>query len=189
MSKFKVGDVVIGNEKANQYSVTTEGYIGLVTGLGEHDSNNILVKPLDRDDHEGFEVRSDCFDLKAPKLTKQATLDLLSTQRDCYYSLEQVVEMINKIEDPKPEPVTSGKITILEEDYNAFIDEVVEHFDEKVKLGQELVDLDSAYFRLNGNEIELDSVELYKDDLTDMVQDSVDKILSKYVVLQKSTSL
>lgn len=35
MTRFKVGDLVIGNEKANIYCVTKEGWIGKVTQIGE----------------------------------------------------------------------------------------------------------------------------------------------------------
>lgn len=51
MSKFKIGDKVIGNEKAlGKYTVTTKGFTGRVT--------NITPFKV-----EGFGVDEDCFDL------------------------------------------------------------------------------------------------------------------------------
>ena len=38
-SKFKVGEIVVGNNKANRYGITTEGWIGEVT--------RVLDKPVD----------------------------------------------------------------------------------------------------------------------------------------------
>ncbi len=50
--KFKVGDVVVGNKKANCYVVTKEGYTGTVTESTE-----------DRFSIDGFLANPDCFDL------------------------------------------------------------------------------------------------------------------------------
>ena len=190
MTKFKIGDVVIGNEKANQYTITTEGWIGVVTRLGEHDSNNICVKPIDRDDHEGFEVRSDYFDLKATKLTKEATLDLLSTQHDCFYSLPQVVEMIKNIEDPKP--VVADKVSVLEEDFEDILNQIFDAVDSDISDSSRsaYIDLDSAEFTIDGNRIYLEDVDVESDTIAEMVRDKVKDILKKYViVVEKSGQL
>ena len=190
MNKFKIGDVVIGNEKANQYNITNKGWTGVVTELGEYHSNGIRVKPLDNPDHEGFEVRSDCFDLKAPKLTKQATLDLLSTQHDCFYSLPQVVEMIKNIEDPKP--VVADKISVLEEDFEDILNQIFD--DVEVELNsnsRDYVDLDSAQLYLeSNNRINVESIDIETDSIAEMVREKVQKVLSKYVtVVEKSDTL
>lgn len=192
MTKFKIGDVVIGNEKANQYSITTEGWIGVVTRLGEYHSNSISVKSLDGDNHEGFEVRSDCFDLKAPKLTKQATLDLLSTQHDCFYSLPQVVEMIKNIEDPKP--VVADKVSVLEEDFDSILNQIFDAVEENINDSSRsaYVDLDSAEFYLdwNGNKIILEDVDIESSTIAEMVREKAQEVLSKYVtVVEKSEEL
>ena len=191
MNKFKVGDKVVGNKGANQYSITNEGWTGVVTKLGDSDRNSIYVKPLDNPDHEGFEVLENFFDLKPANLTKEETLNLLSTQHDCFYSLPQVVEMIKNIEDPKPEPVTPGMIMLKEADYDSFLDKVRERLKGNFcGSGDNFIDLGTAEFSLNGNEIELDFVELYSAEVVDTAMECLENVLNQYVVvLEKSEIL
>ena len=79
MAKFKVGDKVIGNEKANRYTFSCEGYEGeVVRFITDDDSDPEAARCRDRYgadmiicgkhpyvDRTTFEfcVRSDCFDL------------------------------------------------------------------------------------------------------------------------------
>ena len=59
MSKFKVGDKVVGNDSANEkYEITKKGWIGTVKYY--HDDGCIAVESLD---HEHiYPVHEDCFD-------------------------------------------------------------------------------------------------------------------------------
>lgn len=61
--KFKVGDIVVGNQFANdKYNVTTEGWQGKVTQVNA----NIFRATCLLDDTEGssgFGLNYDCFDL------------------------------------------------------------------------------------------------------------------------------
>lgn len=64
MSKFKIGDIVVGNKSANDvYSITTEGWVGRVV---EIDGDDIRVQSLE---DKGFHpwVKSACFNLYAGK--------------------------------------------------------------------------------------------------------------------------
>jgi hypothetical protein len=67
MTKFKVGDVVIGNKLANDYGITVEGWKGEVVDTDPQSINNIFVKDLATKDK--YWVDSNCFDLykEAPK--------------------------------------------------------------------------------------------------------------------------
>ena len=193
MAKFKVGDVVIGNKLADKYGITDTGWCGVVTSIDEP-NDMIWVKPYGNAEvGDRYHVEPECFDLyQTPvldpiEMTKQELLDILSAQNDCFYSLAQVVEMINKIEDPKP--VTSKEIKITEQQFDNFVDEVVERFQEEVRRGTDFVDLDSAEFSLNGNEIELDSVDLHTDDLYELVQSCVCHTLNNHVTIEKSEAL
>ena len=60
MSKFKVGDQVVGNKKANRYGITKEGWKGTVTAVNTY---QIRVYGFGSVDEEGFWVDPDCFDL------------------------------------------------------------------------------------------------------------------------------
>jgi hypothetical protein len=61
MTKFNVGDVVIGNILANDYGITVEGWKGEVVDTDPHSINNIFVKDLATKDK--YWVDSNCFDL------------------------------------------------------------------------------------------------------------------------------
>ena len=67
MTKFKVGDVVIGNKLANDYGITVEGWKGEVVDTDPQSINNIFVKDLATKDK--YWVDSNCFDMykEAPK--------------------------------------------------------------------------------------------------------------------------
>ena len=75
--KFKVGDFVIGNEKANNYSVTCKGFIGKVIeisvdGLADRIRVEIISESADRFTGEvfhagyNFVVLDERFDLYNP---------------------------------------------------------------------------------------------------------------------------
>jgi hypothetical protein len=61
MTKFKVGDVVIGNKLANDYGITVEGWKGEVVDTDPQSINNIFVKDLATKDK--YWVDSACFDM------------------------------------------------------------------------------------------------------------------------------
>jgi len=197
MAKFKTGDVVIGNKLADIYVITVDGWAGIVTSVDELE-NEISVRPYNAlDDGTRYRVDANSFDLytgdgKQPtKVSKQALLEDLCNQNDCFYSLAQVIEMINKIEDPKPEPVTPGMIMLKEADYDSFLDNVRERFEANFcGSGDKFIDLGTAEFSLSGNEIELDSVELDSDEVVDTAMECLENVLNNYVVvLEKSDSL
>lgn len=59
--KFKPGDIVIGNEKANdKYGFTVKGYVGKVLDVYDDDSFEIQY------DGSSFKVLYECFDLYEP---------------------------------------------------------------------------------------------------------------------------
>lgn len=61
--KFKVGDIVVGNKKANDYGITVEGWKGKIVSVVdvEDDQDDIWVKDLTSS--ERYWVRSERFDL------------------------------------------------------------------------------------------------------------------------------
>lgn len=62
MKKFKIGDLVIGNMKANKYSITRQGWVGRVTRIV--DDTLFYVKGFRPGTGEDFEVMADidCFE-------------------------------------------------------------------------------------------------------------------------------
>ena len=194
MNKFKVGDKVVGNELANQYGITVEGWIGIVSTT---DGDGMIWVKASDSTGTVYHVNANCFDLcpsvvnpNPVKISKQELLDVLSAQNDCYYSLAQVVDMINKIEDPKP--VLSSKVQVTAEGYDSFLDSVRERFEANFggHNGGRFIDLDTADFSLNGNRVELDSVDLDADEVVDTAVECLENVLIQYVeVLEKSDLL
>ena len=69
--KFKIGDIVIGNAKADCYGITCPGRRGIVIEINE-EVDEIVLKcyPEDRDgfghiwsENDEFQVDPECFDL------------------------------------------------------------------------------------------------------------------------------
>lgn len=64
--KFKVGDTVIGNEKAGIYNITKEGWVGTVVEADEY-----MMTVVDKNDSEKYRVSIHCFDLYTDKAIEQ----------------------------------------------------------------------------------------------------------------------
>ena len=197
---LKVNDVVVGNAMADKYFVTRQGWVGVVTSIDEGNSNLMWLRPFNGSDNDQYHVSMECFDLcertketitpGPTKSTKQEILDRLGMQKDCYFSLAQVVEMINKIEDPKPEPVTPGMIMLKEADYDSFLDQVRERLEGNFcGSGDNFIDTDSAEFSLNGNRVELDSVDLNSDEVVDTAMECLENVLNQYVIVLEKSEL
>ena len=208
MSKFKVGDVVIGNKRANENNITNEGWVGIVTEIN-CDGREDLIKlreavSISSDYVYGtnryFTVRACGFDSCSDKVlaktisvrqSKEDLLAKLSSQGDCYYSLAQVVDMIKSIEDPKP--VLYSKVQVTAEGYDSFLDCVRDRFEANFAGHggtNRFIDLDTADFSLNGNRVELDSVDLNADEVVDTAVECLENVLIQYVeVLEKSDLL
>lgn len=192
---LKVNDVVVGNAMANKYAITCAGWVGVVTSIDEGDSNLIWVKPFNGSDDDRYNVSMECFDLcertketitpEPVKISKEELLDVLSAQNDCYYSLAQVVDMIKNLEDPKPEPLTPGNILLEEIYYDRFLDQVRERFEANFAdpgSGSRFIDVDTAEFSLNGNRVELDSVDLNADEVVDTAMECLENVMCSWVV-------
>ena len=62
--KFKVGDIVIGNEKAKRYSITCPGWVGRVVGFVSFSDGKTIIKVVSIINKDsGFDVDPDAFDL------------------------------------------------------------------------------------------------------------------------------
>jgi predicted Zn-dependent protease len=98
-------------------------------------------------------------------MTKQATIDLLKQQLPGFYSAEQVIDMISKIE---PEVLEAYEFKFNDEQIETLVDNVV---DEISDLGIDLVsdyDLSMSY-----KEVELDSIDLNNHQIKGAVKSAV----------------
>jgi hypothetical protein len=98
-------------------------------------------------------------------MTKQATIDLLKQQLPGFYSAEQVIDMISKIE---PEVLEAYEFEFNDDQIKTLVDNVV---DEISDLGIDLVsdyDLSMSY-----KEVELDSIDLNNHQIKGAVKSAV----------------
>ena len=99
-------------------------------------------------------------------MTKQATIDLLKQQLPGFYSAEQVIDMISKIE---PEVLDAYEFEFNDERIRTLVDNVV---DEISNLG---IDLVSDYdLSMNYKEVELDSIDLNNHQIKGAVESAVE---------------
>lgn len=87
MSKFKVGDQVVGNAKAKSYSITKPGWKGTVVSV---DGAFMNVVGPGAHTNAGFAVRQDCFDLVRPNQKIVVTTDGVTTTARLFSGKELV---------------------------------------------------------------------------------------------------
>ena len=104
-------------------------------------------------------------------MTKNQTVELLKQQLPGFYSVEQVINIINGIEDSS-EALNEDQ---LEKIADEIYDEVCEALSNMST--NDLVDTDSAEFSLYDKTIELDSVDVDKDSIADTVIEEVKKVM------------
>ena len=104
-------------------------------------------------------------------MTKNQTVELLKQQLPGFYSVEQVINIIDGIEDSS-EALNEDQ---LEKIADEIYDEVCEALSNMST--NDLVDTDSAEFSLYDKTIELDSVDIDKDSIADTVIEEVKKVM------------
>ena len=104
-------------------------------------------------------------------MTKQQTIELLQQQLPGFYSVEQVINVINGIEDSSEALNEDQLESIADEIYDEVRDALGKMYTD------DLVDTDTAEFSLYDKTIELDSVDINKDSIVDTVIEEVKKVM------------
>jgi len=118
MHKFKVGDWVIGNDKASRYCVTGKGWAGKVVFVS--DNGTIMRITNKASDAHGWSVRSDCFDYHIPtdeelKKIKKWTAKVVCVEPTPDFTVGKVYEINNGVlKDDDGDVRLSGNIESLE---------------------------------------------------------------------------
>jgi hypothetical protein len=94
-------------------------------------------------------------------MTKQATIDLLKQQLPGFYSVEQVIDMISKIE-------TGASFELNDQQIKELVNNVV---DEIKDLGIDA--FDDYDLSMNGREVEIDSVDISDYSVSNAVKSAV----------------
>ena len=102
-------------------------------------------------------------------MKKSQVVESLKNQMDSFYSLEQVIKIVESIEDE-----TS---IITKETLSELVDNIRQVLDRN---SDELIDKDSAEFEINyDNRIELSSAEFDIDCIIDHIEDVLKNVLKK----------
>lgn len=110
-------------------------------------------------------------------MTKMQTVELLQKQLPGFYSVEQVIKMINDIDDADDQSQAYNE-NQLEELVDAIRDKIstrLRHLD-----SSDVVEFDTAEFELNGNEISLYNVDFASDSVADEAAEAAEKALQEY---------
>lgn len=110
-------------------------------------------------------------------MTKQQTIELLNQQLPGFYSVEQVIKIINDIETPE---VKGGSLT--QQQVAHLCELICDQIKDNVEnLGTEDVcDTSSAEFELYGNEIQLSSVDVDTRRIRDVVVDGIGDVVEDF---------
>jgi hypothetical protein len=101
-------------------------------------------------------------------MTKQQTIETLQKQLPGFYSVEQVIKMINDIEDSE----STG--TLTDEQINDLADQIASG------IVDDSMDLVYSYdLTMNYREVELDSLELNESDIAGLAKDAIRNFLYK----------
>ena len=96
-------------------------------------------------------------------MTKAQTLAALGNQLDSFYSLEQVIKIVESIEEGKGRVITTN-------DIQKAIDKVVDHIDRDQ---QEVFDFDNAEFELTyNNQIECVGIQINTESIREALENN-----------------
>ena len=115
-------------------------------------------------------------------MTKQQTVELLQKQLPGFYSVNQVIDLINGIEE-------DTQALAYNEDA---MDELKDLICTKVRAtlerlnSSDWVDFDSAELELNGNEVSVYDISVNEDSIIDEVNDAVDSAFEKFFQPQET---
>jgi predicted transcriptional regulator len=108
-------------------------------------------------------------------MNKQQTIELLQKQLPGFYSVEQVISIINDID--------AGSSELSEEKLNELTENIYDVVEKKMRNAdtRDIVDYDSAEFNISyNNQLELDNVEISSDTISEMVAFEIKEYLTEF---------
>lgn len=105
-------------------------------------------------------------------MTKNQTVELLQKQLPGFYSVEQVIEMINNIEY---QAYNENQLKILIKKIKDEVENQISRIN-----SSDVVRFDSAEFELNGNEISILDIDLDVSNIIDEVESGVRDVITDF---------
>ena len=108
-------------------------------------------------------------------MNKQQTIELLQKQLPGFYSVEQVISIINDI-DADSNKVSEEKLTEIAEGVYDVVEKKMRNTD-----ASDIVDFDSAEFNISyNNQLELENVDISSDTIAEMVSNEIKEYLTEF---------
>ena len=110
-------------------------------------------------------------------MKKQTTIELLKSQLPGFYSVEQVISLIEGIEEPKATPSISAETVVeLVAKLERKVSQTINHINT-----EDAVDYSSAIFDINnGNELYLSEIYLNGDNIADEVNTAIHDVIHDF---------
>ena len=108
-------------------------------------------------------------------MNKQQTIELLKKQLPGFYSVEQVISIINDID--------AGSSELSEEKLNEVAEGVYDVVEKKMRNAdtRDIVDYDSAEFNISyNNQLELDGIDISSDTIAEMISNEISDYLKDF---------
>lgn len=102
-------------------------------------------------------------------MTKQQTVELLSQQLPGFYSVEQVIKLINDIDDSG----STGKFEFSSDQISTLSRDITEAIENE---GTDIID--DYDLSMNYKEVELDSVDFDSSKIVNIVKDAIEEFIS-----------
>jgi hypothetical protein len=102
-------------------------------------------------------------------MTKSQTVDLLKNQLPGFYSVEQVINLIEKMEEPK-----GLNMEIIKDIAQSIIDDIEREADQG-----NIVSFDDVEFDLRGREIEVTDIPINFDTIRDCIENGISDALEE----------
>jgi len=103
-------------------------------------------------------------------MTKQQTIELLSQQLPGFYSVEQVIKLINDIDDSS----TTNKFEFDSDQIKTLSDNIAESIESE---GSSVID--DYELSMNYKEVELDSVEFNRSSLSSTIKSAIEDFMEE----------
>lgn len=114
-------------------------------------------------------------------MTKQQTIELLNQQLPGFYSVDQVIKMINDIETPSSS-LSAEKLEVLKDLIERKVSTSIDSMS-----SDQAVEYDSIELSLNyDNKIEVENCDLITDNIVDQVMEAVEEVLVDFFKEEES---
>ena len=113
-------------------------------------------------------------------MTKMQTVELLQKQLPGFYSVDQVIKIINDIEDGQS--LSPNQVEDLVDLLTTKVESLIDRMD-----ADDFVDYDSAEFDINGNQLSVTCMDTRTSDVVEEINDLISDVIHDFFPAPKET--